>query len=107
MKAPEDCTSLDEIREAIDALDRSVIAALGQRRAYVLAAAPFKRSEAAVRAPARVEAVIAQRRAWAEEVSLAPDLIEQLYRLLITHFIQEELERWQEDTEETSDGSRQ
>lgn len=95
MKAPEDCTSLDEIREAIDALDRSVIAMLGQRRRYVLAAAPFKRSEEGVRAPARVEAVIAQRRAWAEEAALSPDLIEQLYRLLIAHFIQEELERWQ------------
>ena len=65
MKTPEQCANLQEIRAEIDRIDREVIAALGQRFAYVKAAAKFKTSEAGVKASDRFAAMLAQRREWA------------------------------------------
>ena len=50
----------------------------------------------------RYEAVLAQRRAWAQEHKLDPDVIEQLYRDLIAHNIAVELAHLHGDGEPTS-----
>lgn len=50
-KTPTECANMDDIRAAIDQIDRSVITLLGQRAQYVHAASKFKTSVAAVRAP--------------------------------------------------------
>ena len=94
MKAPDECTTLEEVRAEIDRLDRQVIALLGQRFAYVRAAAKFKTSETGVRAPERFEAMLRERRRWAEEAGLSPDAIEQMYRDLVTYFMEEEMKHW-------------
>ena len=94
MKLPEECDSLQEIRAEIDRLDREVIAALGQRFAYVKAAAKFKTGEASVRAEDRFNAMLQQRREWASTEGLNPDAIERLYRDLVNHFIEEEMKHW-------------
>ena len=94
MKRPEECVSLQEIRAEIDRIDQEVIAAFGQRFAYVKAAAKFKTSEATVKAPDRFAAMLQQRREWATEEGLNPDVIEKLYRDLVTHFIEEEMKQW-------------
>lgn len=80
MKPPEACESLREVREAIDALDREVVALIGRRARCVGRAVDFKGSEGAVRAPDRQRAMLAERRRWAEEEGLDPGLIESLYR---------------------------
>ena len=49
MPEPEDCTSLEEVRAGIDALDHSIVQALGRRARYVRAAARFKTDAASVR----------------------------------------------------------
>lgn len=97
MKSPKECTSLQDIRAEIDRIDREVIAALGQRFAYVKAAATFKTSEAGVKASGRFAAMLRQRREWAAAEGLNPDVIEKLYRDLVTHFIEEELKQWQQE----------
>ena len=94
MKTPDACSTLDEIRAEIDRLDRQVIALLGQRFAYVKAAAKFKTSETGVRAPERFAALLRQRRQWAEEAGLSPEVIEHLYRDLVTYFMEEEMKHW-------------
>jgi isochorismate pyruvate lyase len=91
MKSPADCTSIDEIRQAIDELDRTIVETLGRRFAYVKAITRFKKTAEDVAAPARYQQVLATRRAWAEEAGLNPDVIEQMYRLLIAYFIDEEM----------------
>jgi len=95
-KNPSDCCDMSEIRAEIDYLDRAVIALLGQRFKYVQAAAKFKTSETAVRAPERFTAMLQQRREWAIEEQLNPDAIEKLYSDLVKHFIAEELQQWQQ-----------
>lgn len=98
MKAPEECASLQDIRAEIDRIDHNVIAALGRRFAYVKAAAKFKTGEESVKAADRFAAMLQQRREWAEAEGLNPDVIQKLYRDLVTHFIEEELKQWRQET---------
>jgi isochorismate pyruvate lyase len=85
------CTTIEEVRNGIDELDRTIITALGQRFHYVKAVTRFKKNAEEVRAPERYQAVINSRRAWAIEAGLNPDVIEEMYRHLIAHFIDEEM----------------
>lgn len=91
---------MTETRAEIDCIDREVITELGRRFAYVKAAAKFKTNEASVKASDRFAAMLKQRRKWAAE-GLNPDVIERLYRDLVTHFIEEELKQWQQEKSET------
>lgn len=95
---PEKCKGMTDIRREIDYLDHTIIQLIGQRFDYVKAAAKFKTSEDSVKAPHRFEQVIKQRRAWAEEQALNPDVIEKLYRDLVGYFISQELKQWQNET---------
>lgn len=101
MKSSDECTTLQDIRAEIDRIDREVIAAFSQRFAYVKAAAKFKTNEASVKASDRFAAMLKQRREWAAAEGLNPDVIEKLYRDLVTHFIEEELKQWQQEKSET------
>ncbi len=82
-----DCSSLDEVRDCIDDVDRRLVKLVAERRGYVLQASRFKRSDADVRAPARVEQVISKVRALAGLEGIEPDLVESLYRTMIEGFI--------------------
>lgn len=93
-RAPQECSDMSQIRAEIDALDREMIALLGQRYQYVLAASKFKTSPTAVRDHERFAAMLQQRREWAEQEGLDPAAIERLYRDLVEHFIERELEHW-------------
>ena len=90
MKAPEECANLAEIRAEIDGIDREVIAALGERFRYVKAAAKFKSNRGEVAAPERLMAMLEQRRTWATKAGLHPDVVETIYRELVSYFIAEE-----------------
>ena len=96
MKTPNQCENMADIRAEIDRLDRQVVALLGQRFAYVKAASKFKTSETTVKAPERFNAMLGQRRVWAEEEGLNADAIEKMYRILVNHFIDEEMEHWKQ-----------
>lgn len=96
MKTPDECESILDIRASIDQLDHEIIALLGQRFAYVKAASKFKTSQTSVKAPKRFEAMLKQRRIWASEQGLNGDVIEKMYRDLVNHFINEEMQHWQQ-----------
>ncbi|WP_088892159.1 isochorismate lyase [Leptolyngbya ohadii] len=96
MKTPDQCENMVDIRAEIDRLDRQVVALLGQRFAYVKAASQFKLNESSVKAPERFQAMLEQRRVWAEEEGLNADAIEKMYRDLVNHFIDEEMKHWQQ-----------
>lgn len=94
---PSDCKDMADIRAEIDFLDAEIINLIGQRYQYVQAAAKFKTSETAVRAPERFKAMLLQRREWAVEQGLNPDVIEKLYSDLVNYFIQEEMNKWKSE----------
>lgn len=89
---------MDDIRNEIDAMDKTIIAILGKRFEYVQAAAKFKTSETSVRAPERFKAMLEKRREWAQQHGLNADAIEKMYRDLVNHFIHEEMTHWRKDT---------
>jgi isochorismate pyruvate lyase len=92
---PDRCTSLDEIRAGMDAIDRQIVSLIAERVAYVRAAARFKTSSANVAAPDRVAAVLRTRREWGEAKGLSGDVVESLYRDLVTYCVSEEHKQWE------------
>ncbi|GAX38045.1 isochorismate lyase [Nodularia sp. NIES-3585] len=94
MKSAKDCRNIQEIRDEIDIIDQQIITGFGQRFEYVKAAAKFKTNETSVKALERFNAMLQQRRLWAEAAGLNPDVIEKLYRDLVSYFIDEELKKW-------------
>jgi isochorismate pyruvate lyase len=97
IKRPEECSSIDDIRAEIDRIDQQIVTLIGERAGYVQAAAKLKTSAADVRAAERLEAMLRQRRAWAEEQGLDPDMIEKLYRDMVNHFIRQEMAHWKQE----------
>ncbi len=95
-RLPEHCESLAQVREQIDRLDRDIVTLLAERGRYVLAAAPFKRSADEVRAPQRVEQVVARVRQLAHEHGAMPEVVERIYRELIEAYTDAEHQRWQQ-----------
>jgi isochorismate pyruvate lyase len=92
MKAPQECASIEDIRFAIDTLDHEILELLGKRFQYVKAITHFKKTADDVRAPVRRAQVLQQRRIWAAEQGINPDVIEQMYSLLIDYFISAEMQ---------------
>jgi len=99
VKAPHECETIEDIRSAIDAIDHEIVIALSRRFDYVKEVMRFKTTEDDVRAPQRYQAVLDQRRAWAEEMGFPPDVVEEMYRLLISYFIDHEMEELARNSE--------
>jgi isochorismate pyruvate lyase len=72
-------------------LTPAIVALLAERGGYVKQAARFKKPTEDVKAPQRVEQVIAKVRDLAEESSADSAVAEQIYRALIRAFIDAEL----------------
>jgi len=90
-KQPSECSSLQDIRDEIDAIDHEITFALGRRLEYVKAASAFKPNLESIPAPERVAAMLPQRRLWAEQAGLEPDFFENIFSQLIQWFINEQV----------------
>jgi len=99
VKTPEECTSLQDIRAVIDDIDGAIITLIAQRRGYVHAAATFKTSVLSVSVPERVTTMMVQRRQWAMEAGVSPDLIEHLFQTIVSYFTEVERQHWTEQNE--------
>lgn len=86
------CSSLDEVRSNIDRIDNEIIKLIAERTDYVKQASSFKKNENEVKAPNRVEHVIQAARERALEYGANPDMIEALYREMISSFISLEMD---------------
>ncbi len=86
-----ECMSMAEVRAAIDALDRRIIALLQERTAYIDRAGELKSQNGLpARIFDRVEEVMANARRTAGENGLDPDLVEQVWQLLVDWSIERE-----------------
>ncbi|MDQ1135729.1 isochorismate pyruvate lyase [Microbacterium sp. SORGH_AS 1204] len=83
--------SLERVRLQIDALDRQIVALIATRQKWVEKAGRLKKDDAAVRAPGRVEQVVAKVCTLAQEVDASPYVVEETYRAMIGAFIDLEL----------------
>ena len=89
-----ECKNLDEVRSNIDLIDKQIIKLIAERGMYVKQASKFKKDSQDVKAPQRVEVVIQKVRNLAYEYGTNPDLVEKMYRELISGFINMELEEF-------------
>ena len=88
--APEDCGSMAEVRQGVDALDRALVTLLAERQRYMDAAARIKPDRDAVFDQARIDDVVAKVLVAAEAHRLSPDIAEPVWRLLIDRCIAHE-----------------
>ena len=92
MKQPSECTSIEEVRQAIDSIDREIVTLMGKRALYVEEVVKYKKADReSIIAQKRKDEVIQARREWAKEHNLDPDVIETIYRTLVDYFINKEL----------------
>lgn len=75
--------ALAELREAVDAVDRRLVALLARRQGLVEEVARLKRDPMRVRDPERVEAVMANVLAAASVAGLSSGIAEPVWRLLL------------------------
>lgn len=85
------CENLSEVRENIDRIDNEIIKLIAERGTYVAQASAFKKDENGVRDTNRVEKVIEKVRNKANDYGADPDMVEALYREMISRFVNMEM----------------
>src|SRR5258707_13228391 len=91
---PADCTTMAEVRQGVDALDRLLVAVLAERQRYMDAAARVKQDRASVHDSARIEDVVAKVKAAARSGGLSEAIAEPVWRTLIDRCIAHEFAVW-------------
>lgn len=90
-RLPSECSNITEVRQEIDNIDKVVIKLLSERFGYVKEVVKYKEKTASsIEASDRRSAALNDRRKWAEEAGLDPDVVEDIYSRLIQYFIEEE-----------------
>lgn len=91
---PEDCQTMAEVRDGVDALDRQLVALIAERARYMEAAARIKPGRDTVRDDWRVNDVLNKVTAEAEKAGLPVSIAEPVWRELVERSIQYEFEVW-------------
>jgi isochorismate pyruvate lyase len=94
---PEECRSIDEVRQQIDHIDFEIIRLFGVRNHYIKAIVPFKADEDEVIACGRKSFVINQRTKMAADNGLDHVLFRQIFTMLVEANIRKELELFKQD----------
>lgn len=81
------CSTLDEVRKNIDRIDDEIVKLIAERAGYVKQASGFKKNEAEVNAEERCKAIYNKVRLKAEALGADPDMVEALYREMISRNI--------------------
>jgi isochorismate pyruvate lyase len=89
---PDACSSMTELRAAIDALDARLVTMLALRQRYIERAAVLKAVRDAVRDQARIEEVVRHVMAEGKRAGLSPTIAERVWRTLIEASIAHEYE---------------
>lgn len=92
MKLPQECYSIEELRQNIDEIDHTIISLIGKRYSFIQEIIKYKNNIEEVYAKNRYLAVIGERRKFATECNLNPDVIESIIRILMDYSIKEQLE---------------
>lgn len=86
------CKSLNEARENIERIDKQIVKLIGERRDYVKEATKFQENTEDVLDQERVELVIKKVRRLAEKTEVNTDMIESVYRMMLTAFSKMEID---------------
>lgn len=88
-----ECRSIEEVRAQIDQIDQQLIQLFAKRQEYVKEVVKYKdKTEEAIIAAERKKFVIEERSVWAKNLGLDQKAYARLFRLLIDHNIEKEME---------------
>lgn len=85
------CTTMAEVREQIDRIDRELVHLLAERQRYIEQAGHIKPARDTIRDIARIEDVIRKIREHAAAAGLSPEIAEPIWRELIERSITHEM----------------
>lgn len=91
-KKPDQCESMEDVRNEIDRIDHQIINLFSERLQYVEEIVRFKTDKAGVVAQERKEFVISQRAEWAAAKGLNESVFKEIYTILVESNIEHELE---------------
>ncbi len=83
MKSPSACRNLEDVREAVNAIDHEIIKLLGKRTKYAMAALRFKTDIKSVGVSAHRKLLFAQRREWASAQGVDEKLVQKIYLAIV------------------------
>lgn len=92
--APQDCTTMAEVRAGVDAVDAEIVRLLTIRFGYMDAAARIKATRAAVRDEERKAQVLENVRSAAEAAGIPSDLVVRIYDVLVEGSIAYEFDKF-------------
>ncbi len=95
-KQPENCETMEDVREGVDATDSELVALLARRFGYMDAAARIKPERDDVRDEPRKAKVISAVMKAAKELGLPETVIAQMWETLVEGSIAYEFARWDE-----------
>ena len=93
-RTQESFTSMREVRDGIDRIDREIVALLGERFRHIEAAARIKQDIEAIRDEPRIEEVVTNVRQAAVEQGVPAELAAALYRQLVEASVAYEMDRF-------------
>jgi isochorismate pyruvate lyase len=91
---PKYCTTMQDVRTEIDALDARIMALMAERSRYVAQAARIKNNPDMIVDVQRIEYIIDRVRSMACGLGAPPDVAEATYRAMIGAFIEFERAEW-------------
>ncbi len=91
MMEAKECKTLEEVRTEIDNLDDKIVELIGARNSYVKQAARFKNTIDEVKAPERINEVMAKVRHKALTLGMSPNLLEEIYTIMINEMVESEI----------------
>jgi isochorismate pyruvate lyase len=89
---PDDYTTMSQVREGVDAIDRKLVELLAQRFAHMRAAARIKPERGMVRDEPRKAQVIANVRSEAQKLGVPAELVAELWDRLVEGSIAYEMD---------------
>jgi isochorismate pyruvate lyase len=87
----KECHTLEEVRTEIDKLDDQIVELIGARNSYIKQAAKFKNTINEVKAPERIDEIMAKVRHKALTLGMSPNLIEEIYTIMINAMVEAEI----------------
>ncbi len=87
----KECTTLEELRTEIDLLDDQIVELIGGRNNYIKQAAKFKNTVDEVKAPERINEIIAKVRHKALTMGMSANLLEEIYTIMIDEMVESEI----------------
>ena len=88
---PKECTSLQDVRNEIDKIDLKIVDLMAMRNNYIKQLAHFKDSVEKIKEESRIDTVINRVRAHGIEQGLSPNMVEEIFHIMIDNMVETEI----------------